>query len=77
MAELLDPAIHGSKRLAKITGAAPLVVVPYIRTRAEIHRVWLRYGLFVLLLLILVGAGLAFVHLQVTPLDVLWRKISG
>jgi hypothetical protein len=25
----------------------------------------------------LVGAGLAFVHLQVTPLDVLWRKISG
>jgi polysaccharide chain length determinant protein (PEP-CTERM system associated) len=77
MAELLDPAIHGSKRLAKITGAAPLVVVPYIRTRAEIHRVWLRYGLFVLLLLILVGAGLAFVHLQVTPLDVLWLKISG
>jgi prefoldin subunit 5 len=77
MAELLDPAIHGSKRLAKITGAAPLVVVPYIRTRAENRRVWLRYGLFVLLFLILIGAGLAFVHLQVTPLDVFWLKISG
>jgi uncharacterized protein involved in exopolysaccharide biosynthesis len=77
MAELLDPAVHGSKRLAKITGAAPLVVVPYIRTRAEIQRVWLRYGLFVLLLLILIGAGLAFVHLQVTPLDMFWLKISG
>jgi polysaccharide chain length determinant protein (PEP-CTERM system associated) len=77
MAELLDPAIHGSKRLAKITGAAPLVVVPYIRTRAEIQRVWLRYGLIVLLLLALIGAGLAFVHLQVTPLDVFWLKISG
>lgn len=76
LAEVLDPAIHGSKRLAKITGAAPLVVVPYIRTRAETHRVWLRCGLFVLAGLMVIGAGLTFVHLQVMPLDVLWLTIS-
>jgi polysaccharide biosynthesis transport protein len=76
LAELFDPAIYGSKRLAKITGAAPLVVVPYIQTRAETRRVWLRYGLFVLAALVLIGAGLTFVHLQLVPLDVLWITIS-
>jgi polysaccharide biosynthesis transport protein len=76
VAELLDPAIHGSKRLAKITGAAPLVVVPYIRTPAEIRRAWLRYGLYGVLVVALIGAGLTFVHLQVMPLDVLWLTIS-
>jgi polysaccharide biosynthesis transport protein len=76
LAELLDPAIHGSKRLAKITGSAPLVVVPYIRTRSEIHRVWLRYGLIVLTGMLVIGAGLMFVHLQVVPLEDLWLTIS-
>jgi hypothetical protein len=73
---LLDPAIHGSKRLAKITGSAPLVVVPYIQTRAETHRVWLRYGLFALTGLMVIGAGLTFVHLQLGPMDVLWLTIT-
>ena len=76
LAELLDPAIHGSKRLAKITGSAPLVVVPYIQTRAETHRVWLRYGLFALTGLMVIGAGLTFVHLQLVPMDVLWLTIT-
>lgn len=76
VAELLDPAVHGSKRLAKITGAAPLVVVPYIRTRAEVRRVWLRYGLAMLAGLAVIAAGLTFIHLQLVPLDVVWRTIS-
>lgn len=76
LAELLDPAIHGSKRLAKITGSAPLVVVPYIQTRAETRRTWLRYGLFALMGLMVVGAGLTFIHLQLVPMDVLWLTIS-
>ena len=76
LAELLDPAIHGSKRLAKITGSAPLVVVPYIQTRAETRGAWLRYGLFALMGLMVVGAGLTFIHLQLVPMDVLWLTIS-
>jgi len=39
-AEVLDYSIYGTRQLAEIAGAAPLAVIPKIRTRTDIMRAW-------------------------------------
>jgi hypothetical protein len=76
LAELVDPAVRGAKKLAAITGTSPLVVVPYIRTRAETWSSRRRWALAVLLF-IAAGAGAAgYVHLKVMPLDIAWITLE-
>ncbi len=76
VAEALDQSVSSPRQLAAITGAAPLVVIPYIETSAEMHRVrslsfFLLFGLTVAL-----ASGLYAVNEYVVPLDDLWAKLD-
>jgi len=72
LSEMLDQSVHNSKQLAALTGAAPLAVVPYIRTRADTVREWRRTAIYAAAGCVLLGVGLTFLHYNIKPLDVLW-----
>lgn len=77
LAEKLDSAVYGARQVAELVGAAPLVTIPYIRTRAEVWRATRRRaGVAVAFVCLLVGA-IAYVHFSVTPLDVLWAGVDN
>ena len=76
LAEKLDTSVRGARQLAAITGAAPLVVVPYIETKADRRRLWTTRVASVLVLLAIVGGGLAYLHFMRAPLDVLWVDLQ-
>jgi polysaccharide chain length determinant protein (PEP-CTERM system associated) len=76
LAEAMDQSVSSPRQLTAITGTAPLVVIPYIKTSGDKHRAW---GVsFVLLfgLTALVAGGLVAVNELVVPLDDLWSKYS-
>jgi uncharacterized protein involved in exopolysaccharide biosynthesis len=76
LAELIDSSVYGSRQILAITGTAPLIVVPYIKTRADTLRTWGRgAALATLSTLVVVGAA-TYVHLQVKPLDLLWVQLQ-
>jgi uncharacterized membrane protein HdeD (DUF308 family) len=76
IAEAMDTAVHGPMQLATITGFAPLVTIPYIRTRSEVHQQWQRrIGFAVGSAGILAGLIIS-VHLYVSPIDVLWARLE-
>ncbi len=72
LAEGLDQSVHNSRQLAAITGAAPLAVVPYIKTRDDTVRFWRRGAAFAAAGCVVLGVGLTFFHYNIKPLDVLW-----
>jgi uncharacterized protein involved in exopolysaccharide biosynthesis len=76
LAEAADSAVYGPRQVAAITGAAPLVVVPYIRTRAEIVRTWRRRALAGFGSAAIVSGAVAYVHYNVRPLEILWISIE-
>jgi uncharacterized protein involved in exopolysaccharide biosynthesis len=76
LAELVDPAVRGAKKLAAITGTSPLVVVPYIRTRAETWSSRRRWALAALLFIAAVAGAAGYVHLKVMPLDIAWITLE-
>lgn len=77
LAEKLDSSIYGARQVAELVGAAPLVTVPYIRTRAEQWRIVRRQVSVVAVLVCAVIGTIAYVHFSVTPLDVLWAGIEN
>lgn len=70
--ESLDTAVYGPRQLAALTGASPLVVIPYIRTRAEIRRARRERLLYAGGAVAVILVGIAVLHTQIVPLDVLW-----
>lgn len=72
LSEMLDQSVHNSKQLAVITGAAPLAVVPYIKTRDDTIRAWRRAVTYAAAGCVVLGVGLTFFHYNIKPLDVLW-----
>jgi hypothetical protein len=76
LSEAMDSSIHGARQVAAITGVAPLVVVPYIRTRAEIVRTWRNRAFAGIGSVVVLSAAIAYVHYNVRPLDVLWIGIE-
>jgi uncharacterized protein involved in exopolysaccharide biosynthesis len=76
LAEALDTSVYGARQVAAIVGAAPLVTVPYIRTRVEqMHAIGRRIA-FATVFVGVVAGTLAYVHYSVTPLDVLWAGVE-
>jgi uncharacterized protein involved in exopolysaccharide biosynthesis len=76
LAEAMDSAVYGPRQVAAITGVAPLVVVPYIRTRGEIIRTWRNRAFAGIGSVVVLSAAIAYVHYNVRPLDVLWIGIE-
>ena len=70
--ENLDQSVYGPKRLALITGAPPLVVLPYIKNQSDERRRWSRAGLSLAAVAIAIAGGLYLVQTYFIPLDVLW-----
>lgn len=73
--ESMDDAIHGPKDIARITGAPPLAVIPYIETDEEKAAKKRRRILIALALAAALAAALATVHHQVRPLDVIYLQL--
>jgi uncharacterized protein involved in exopolysaccharide biosynthesis len=75
--DMMDTAVHSSRDVQSLIGTAPLAIIPYIRTRADVIRAWQWRGAIGLgSVLLIAGAALA-VHLFVLPLDVVWAVIES
>ena len=73
--ESMDDAIHGPKDIEKITGAPPLAVIPYLETDEDIAAKKRRKALYVIAVVLALGALLAAVHFFFRPLDVLYLQL--
>ncbi len=70
--EALDSSVYGAKSLIAVTGAAPLIVIPFIENEADLAlKKKRKIQLFAVL-----GGGIVVVilafHFFIMPLDVLW-----
>ncbi|WP_191905966.1 GumC family protein [Nitrincola iocasae] len=77
LVEMLDGGIRGSRRLAGILGADPLMTIPMIMTPKDYLLKRARHISYVVLAVLLVIAGVAAVHFFVMSLDILWLKVMG
>jgi polysaccharide chain length determinant protein (PEP-CTERM system associated) len=68
--EMADGSLRGVRKLEALTGAQPLAVVPYIRTRREFVRAWAWRGASAAGVLAAAAGGLFYVHTHVVPLDI-------
>jgi uncharacterized protein involved in exopolysaccharide biosynthesis len=74
LAESLDDAVHSSKSITMTVGAAPLAVIPYMATGAEVSRHKRRVATRITAAAAAVILTVAAVHYFWQPLDVLWYK---
>ncbi len=75
-AETLDSSIRSHSTLASLTGAEPLVVIPYIENQDDFNRTRRNKINFALLaVFLLIGSAIA-VHIFYMPLDVVFGKLS-
>ncbi|MBR9805254.1 hypothetical protein GYB62_01915 [bacterium] len=70
--EAVDGGIYGEKTLASVVGAAPMVVIPYMETRAEATKHNRKRVLMVLGLLGVIALAILAFHIFIKPLDVMW-----
>jgi hypothetical protein len=76
VAEALDQTVSSPRQLAAIAGAAPLVVIPYIETSADMHRARSLSFFLIFGLTVAFASGLFAVNEYVVPLDDLWAKFG-
>ena len=70
--ESFNKAIFGSHQLMAVTGAPPLVVLPYINTSEDIMNAQrMKQKVLISSVAVLIAIVL-FLHFVVKPLDVLW-----
>jgi uncharacterized protein involved in exopolysaccharide biosynthesis len=69
-----DTTVRGARGVMNVIGAPPLAVIPYIVTREESAKRRRRRILWLLAILIALGAGIALAHFVFGPLDVLWYR---
>ena len=75
VAESMDTAVRGAKGVISILSTAPLVVIPYFTSSAEIAREKRRQRLLIVGLIVGFIAVLALIHFLYSPLDVLWFRV--
>lgn len=73
--ELTNRALRSAEDLERRTRLRAVVIVPYIRTRAEVRKRWVRISATVMLLLVGVPSLLFAVDQYVTPLSVLAERV--
>jgi polysaccharide chain length determinant protein (PEP-CTERM system associated) len=71
-AEFLDNRLRSSKKVERLFGEAPLVLIPEISTRRELIRRWVLRALIGLAIASILAGGTWYVHTYVRPLDVLY-----
>ena len=76
MTERFDTSIRGRSDLQELLGTAPLALVPYIVTKAEIRAAWRRMWATAGSAVAAVCVAVVLVHLFYRPLDVLWFSVS-
>nr|MCU0736543.1 hypothetical protein [Methylotetracoccus sp.] len=76
LAEAADSSIYGARQLVALTGVSPLVVIPYIRTQAEIRKARRERLIYGGASTAAIVGAILFVHFQVMPLDVLWTSVQ-
>jgi uncharacterized protein involved in exopolysaccharide biosynthesis len=76
LAETLDSAVHSARQLVKVTGAAPIAVIPYIRTRVDVIRAWRARAAVGAGAMAVAGLAMLAVHTYVMPLDLLWSAVE-
>lgn len=76
LAEALDSAVHSARQLVKVTGAAPIAVIPYIRTRLDVIRAWRARAAVGAGAMAVAGLAMFAVHTYVMPLDLLWSAVE-
>lgn len=72
----LDKSVGSAKQLSLITGSAPLVVVPYIRTAKDSIRQWIMRLVVGAAIIAAIGATLAVIDSFIVPLDVLYSVLQ-
>lgn len=75
MAEYFDSSVRDSQNLAKISGSPVLGSIPYLRTRQDKIKAWIKVLVWILVLTVLAGGMLALIHYYYSPLDILWIDI--
>lgn len=75
--EILNHSIRSSSDIFKSLNRHPMVVIPYIRTRAETRKRVSKLLLFTVAILGALVAALAAIHFLFMPLDLLFIKIAG
>jgi uncharacterized protein involved in exopolysaccharide biosynthesis len=70
--ESIDKTLRNTNDLLAVANGHSVVAIPYIVTKAELHKNKSRMVLVVIGLIVILLAGLAAVHFLVRPLDELW-----
>jgi protein tyrosine kinase modulator len=74
--DMFDSAVYSPHDVRALTGVAPLAIIPYMRTRADVLRAWQwRSAIGFSALALIVGSALV-VHFFVLPLDVVWAALE-
>lgn len=76
VAEALDQSLSSARQLTAIAGAAPLVIIPYIETRADTQRARAFSFLALVGLVAVFAGGLVAVNEYIAPLDDLWARFG-
>ena len=72
LAESMDETVYGTRQLASVIGHQPLAAIPLIKDMRSKKRRKRWTFLVMLIIALALGAGVAFFHFYVTPLDVFW-----
>jgi len=72
--ELLNEVVRGPKMLERLTGLAPMVVIPYIETPADIRQRRRKYRLLGVTLVIAAVGITLLTHFFLMPLDRIWAS---
>jgi uncharacterized protein involved in exopolysaccharide biosynthesis len=70
--ESMDSGLRGERALTSIMGAAPLVVIPYLRNSEDKQKVTREYRWIIFTLLASLLLALLCIHFFLKPLDIIW-----
>ena len=74
LAESTDSAVRGAKGLVGILNTAPLAVIPYLPSAADIRSQASRKWLIIAAVIGVIAIVLLLLHFLYSPLDVLWFR---
>ncbi|MEQ1545092.1 Wzz/FepE/Etk N-terminal domain-containing protein [Methyloglobulus sp.] len=76
VAEAMDNSIRNHNVLTHLTGAEPLVVIPYIENQEDLNKTRRNKINFAILILLLLAGATVAIHFFYMPLDVVFNRVS-